>query len=485
MHRPRVAIASAQIGPHAQNNAACHVAGPRSALLPAITVAAAAPGEPITVIPGMGASPSRPRANVSVKSPGEDDLGGLIFCLILRILPCTCMCMDEAVRIHFLARKKRSSGSSINTSASSMNSSRSFVNLDRPVRGHRFSKEEDDAEDAATLPWSPKQSPATIEAEFCPPPPLDAPIVCLLDPGSGDATAALREGGKVAVHLAIPAPEYDLPVKRYPPHWRSMRGVKLSEAEVEAEAKAEAEAALEAAGPTASWPSVSDLRGAPHPRNLATWASAVYSPPGNSLRAATAPAATPAAAVTSGGALCAVDLAATGADRLSARSLLPSLRPVESYACIVCGSRGGEVTLPALWLLGCRVPAVVINGGCAREKARWLWPTGVPVVMLTGGQDRINNEFCHRPDGDAAYIERLWHAVPHESKATTAILHLPLMAHRPDTATLRQVLPALVAYAAAGLARAHRPTAAAVGGVLPCTLVTKEAPTGEILVPVP
>ena len=28
-----------------------------------------------------------------------------------------------------------------------------------------------------------------------------------------------------------------------------------------------------------------------------------------------------------------------------------------------------QVTLPALWLLGCRVPAVVINGGCARQQA--------------------------------------------------------------------------------------------------------------------
>ena len=107
----------------------------------------------------------------------------------------------------------------------------------------------------------------------------------------------------------------------------------------------------------------------------------------------------------------------------------------------------------------------------------------MPVVLLTGGKDKICNEFCGQTEGDAAYVDRLWRAVPVECQPTTAILHLPLMPHRPDVPTLRQVLPALVEYAAAGLARASRPTAAALGGELPCVLVTAEAPTGETLIP--
>lgn len=39
------------------------------------------------------------------------------------------------------------------------------------------------------------------------------------------------------------------------------------------------------------------------------------------------------------------------------------------------------------------MPVIVINGGCAREKAKWLWPAGVHVLLLTGGRDRICNEF--------------------------------------------------------------------------------------------
>jgi len=47
-----------------------------------------------------------------------------------------------------------------------------------------------------------------------------------------------------------------------------------------------------------------------------------------------------------------------------------------SFDCLVCGSRGGQVTLPALWLLGLRMPAVVVNAGCVRAEVAWAWPAG-------------------------------------------------------------------------------------------------------------
>ena len=81
-----------------------------------------------------------------------------------------------------------------------------------------------------------------------------------------------------------------------------MRSVKLHEREVEAELLAE-EALKATSSVAASWPSVHDLRGSAHPRNLATWAGALYHPTAKSLAA--------------------VDLAATGCDRASARDLTP------------------------------------------------------------------------------------------------------------------------------------------------------------------
>lgn len=261
------------------------------------------------------------------------------------------------------------------------------------------------------------------------------------------------------VHLAV-GPDFDLPVKRYPPHWRKMVGVKLTEAEAADDAAADA---LSRNDGRAAWPSISDLRGSAHPRNLATWASTVYDAASNVLRA--------------------VDLSATRSDRTSARHLPPTPCPASQLHCVVCGSRGGEVTLPALWLLGCRLPAVVINGGCAREAAAWLWPAGVPVVLLTGGQDKINNEDWQRPGGDATYVARLWKAVPEANKPTTALLHMPLMRHRPDVVTLGEVLPPLVRYAASGLAEASKPTSDCLSMLAaPCTLVTCAHPEGEVLV---
>lgn len=332
----------------------------------------------------------------------------------------------------------------------------------RAIRGHRFSK---DAVEPllSAQPISPLVSATTPPNWPAPmPPPADAPHVYLIDPGSGEACSSFQRLQSFHVHLAV-QPTFDQPVKRYPPHWRSMRGVRLAVAEAEADAAADERAAA-AAEFGKSWPGISDLRGSAHPYNLATWASTLYESSSKCLRA--------------------VDLSATGCDRSSARhaGTEHALRLVSSYSCLVCGSRGGEVTLPALWLLGCQLPCVVINAGCARKAAQWVWPPGVPVVLLTGGSDRICNEFFQRPDRDAEYIRRVWQAVPRGSQATTAILHLPRMTHRPDAQTLADVLPSLVRWAASGLAPEAAPSAQSLGGRTPCMLVTSEHPEGRVLV---
>ena len=345
------------------------------------------------------------------------------------------------------------------------------------VRGHRFSTIEaaaPAAEPEAAGAKSPRSSwpdlegprsplssadgwPTEIDAAPAAPPPSAAHIL-LIDPGSGEACGALQRTHHV--HLAV-GPEFDLQVKRYPPHWQSMCSVKLTVAEAEA-------AAATFSLPSGTWPSASTLRGPAHPQNLATWASEIYREG------------------VEGAELAAVHLSETRADRASARHLQPMWSASERFCCLVCGSRGGEVTLPALWLLGCRLPAVVINAGCAREKAAWVWPAGVPVVLVTGGRDQICNEFFQAADDerDRLYVARVWAAVPAPNRATTALVHLPCMSHRASEATLGAVLPALVEYAAAGLALASAPEPARLGKV-PCLLVTEARPEGEWLVSLP
>ena len=348
------------------------------------------------------------------------------------------------------------------------------------VKGHRFSRERFEEEDGHRSPQSPrsKPTPGPTDSEFVAfvPPEGKAPHVFLIDPGSGEACDALQRQRSAHVHLAVD-PDFDQPVKRYPPHWKTMAGVKLTEAD--AMADVEAHARMAASLPRVAWPSASDLRGPAHPRNLATWASRIWAGDGR---------------------LGAIDCTATGCTRGTARSSRAevSWRRCVEFDCIVCGSRGGEVTLPSLWLLGCRLPAVVINAGCARDGAAWVWPAGVSVVLVTGGRDRICNEFLRKGapassddegawsdafDTDAAYTSRVWAAVPQANKPTTAILHLPKMVHRPDVDMLAAVLPSLLAYASSGLAPERAPTAAALGGVLPATLVTAEWPEGKVLIP--
>jgi len=59
-------------------------------------------------------------------------------------------------------------------------------------------------------------------------------------------------------------------------------------------------------------------------------------------------------------------------------------------AAVLCGSRGGQVTLPRLWQIGWRGPCVVINGGCLSTAA----VPGPPVrlVLATGGRDYFETQ---------------------------------------------------------------------------------------------
>ena len=278
------------------------------------------------------------------------ECGATFRTLLMRVLPC----MDNEA---LLARTPPSPRSGTTRAVS------------KRIRGHRFSKEIDEREEVEKRAWMEAASPLRVATpmrtfdHFClEPPPADAPRVLLLDPGSGEACGALLQLQQYHVALAA-GPEYDQPVKRYPPHWKSMAGVKLTEAEAAADSH-EAAALRKRMQCTASWPSFSDLRGSAYPLNLATWASTIFEADRETFRA--------------------VEITSIGCDRTAARHLAPTAGPVSAYSCLICGSRAGEVTLPALWLLGCRLPAVVINGGCAREAATWLWPPDVPVVLLTG-----------------------------------------------------------------------------------------------------
>lgn len=201
---------------------------------------------------------------------------------------------------------------------------------DPPVLGHRFSSSRSSSLCLVVKANSPPGSPGEIQREFAPlasalPPPM-APRVCVLDPGSGESCNALQ--GMVHLHLAV-SPEYDLQVKRYPPGWKSMTGVKLTEREVEAASK------VVSTGVRSAWPSFEDLRGPAHPRNLATWASVIFDAERNQLRS--------------------VDLSSTGCDRWAARGIAAISRPTSDFECLICGSRGGEVLSDSVARRGCKL----------------------------------------------------------------------------------------------------------------------------------
>lgn len=257
--------------------------------------------------------------------------------------------------------------------------------------------------------------------------------VYLLGPGSGEAGPLLHRAPRLTVCVAV-GPAYDAPGRRMPPGWTHMHGVFLDEV-------AAAEGGVD----------VAHLgRPRADAKNLATWSSVIYRSDGDAatLWAIDVDAAARAAGelrVPSPHTLqgLARQRRTAGRDRRASREFEDAVKAVAStparspsgreglheqngaityaqfyaieensavdadgapaaadaaedhmaprdaagFDCLVCGSRGGQVTLPALWRLGCRLPCVVLNGGCAREEAAWVWPTGVSVVLLTGGDD--------------------------------------------------------------------------------------------------
>ena len=259
--------------------------------------------------------------------------------------------------------------------------------------------------------------------------------VYLLAPGSGESGKALEASRAHSVHLAV-GKAYDVAGRRYPPAWATMRGVALDEAKAAANG-------IE---------SIQPGFGSASAQNLATWASKIYDPQTRKLVGIDLSEIAKRGAASSSGENNRGDGDGDDGEGVLERDAAEFMVAVDeaSFRCLVCGSRGGQVTLPALWLLGCRLPAVVANGGCCRPEIADLWPSGVPLVLITGGLDSFNEQRLAPglwdAESDAAYRAELWAAVPEANLPTTAILHLPHMGHAFDEPTLR-VLPLAVEYA--------------------------------------
>ena len=243
--------------------------------------------------------------------------------------------------------------------------------------------------------------------------------VLLIAPGSGACGRALKAASdNFALHIAVD-PKYDVHGRRYPPGWLHMHDVKLHEEEA-----------------AASGIDVMQLgRGRASPQNLATWAGKLFDPETRTLSCidlsllnghathrkhtggATAPnsggagAANPnGASPPEGGAVhsCAGAAAPPDGSAEPLKSAVPALvngvsicgeetaaaddplygldaaemlvrpAPEVSLACLVCGSRGGQVTVPALWRLGAPNARSQTLGPLAGPPAPTLWYAPVP-----------------------------------------------------------------------------------------------------------
>ena len=211
---------------------------------------------------------------------------------------------------------------------------------------------------------------------------LPRPRVLVIAPGSGHCGRALRRSH--ALHIAAD-PLYDMHGRRYPPGWVHMHQVALDE--------------QEAAASGIDLNQIGFARASP--RNLATWAGCLFDPEARTIACVDVslldikPPLLDSGGGGGGGSgewTAATVAAAEAVSQLQHDDAVQLVRPVAeaAIACLVCGSRGGQVTLPALWRLGCRLPVVVVNGGCCRAEVAWAWPEGVPVVLVTGGHDFFN-----------------------------------------------------------------------------------------------
>lgn len=110
--------------------------------------------------------------------------------------------------------------------------------------------------------------------------------------------------------------------------------------------------------------------------------------------------------------------------------------------CIVAGSRGGQVIIPAIWrALGTACPpAVVINGGCAMglPGPRIIWPVNAVTILVLGGEDYFRSG-TPAPE----YIAGTKRRVP-SGNTSTAILFVREMEHMPQTSLMKMLLASLL-----------------------------------------
>jgi len=109
--------------------------------------------------------------------------------------------------------------------------------------------------------------------------------------------------------------------------------------------------------------------------------------------------------------------------------------------CVVVGSRGGQVVLPALWhAQGADVPpAIVINGGCAMDlPIQVRWPVSALTFLLLGGDD-----YFRGPLTMVEYLTDVQRRIP-SANVGTAILLVHEMTHMPQAHLLAAILHSAV-----------------------------------------
>mmetsp|Transcript_290 Transcript_290/g.570 ORF Transcript_290/g.570 Transcript_290/m.570 type:complete len:537 (+) Transcript_290:1-1611(+) len=117
---------------------------------------------------------------------------------------------------------------------------------------------------------------------------------------------------------------------------------------------------------------------------------------------------------------------------------------LSSSSCLIFGSRGGQVVLPALWrAFGSSLPpALVINGGCAMsmlpDRGWWHWPDGAISFLLMGGKDYFRGKFSNEQ-----HLRDAMGSVP-KCNSTTAILYIDQMSHTPHGSLFMPLLGPLV-----------------------------------------
>jgi hypothetical protein len=166
------------------------------------------------------------------------------------------------------------------------------------------------------------------------------------------------------------------------------------------------------------------------------------------------------------------DLASTVTD-----IMIPEITKIRPD-CILCGSRGGQITVPCLWRKGHNLPAVVLNGGCIYSGI--TPPANLRAVLLTGGRDWFNNPDCEKYGSEYTFkLQKPQVNLPEPSKprwltakatakakttpfaqSTVFVVHDPTMWHLPErtrtetglkTVRLNTMLPYLIEAAISGL----------------------------------